>query len=191
MNIIQSPSPNFFGRNGYNPELIVVHVTEGNYPYDMQYLQNPSPVGGAGPVSCHYLIDPSGLVHQLVSELNGAWHAGRIQDPTAKLMKKDQSGGYINPNYYTIGIEVSLTLNATILPVQYQSLKDLVTDISARNKINLDRDHIIGHHEIFFPKTCPGTISVDQLVKDIVPSAPNNIVQAKGLLVQALNLLNS
>lgn len=164
MNIIQSPSKNFYnGRFGYKPELIVVHCTDGFFPSDLAWLRgasNPS-------VSSSYYIAPDGTTHQLVDDANGAWHAGRVLNPTAKLLKPG-----INPNYYSIGIEVSLKPPATIQPEQRTSLKELIRELAARHGIPIDRDHIIGHKEIFSGKTCPGTINVDQLVADMAVPAP-------------------
>lgn len=166
MDYIQSPSPNFFSRDGYKPELIVIHCTDGFYPTDLYYLQNPNPIGGNGPVSAHYLTSPTGLVHQLVQENMGAWHAGRVDSPTAKL-KKTIIGTYVNPNKYTIGIENSLRATSTVPDAQYQALKKLIIDIATRNNIPIDRDHIVGHHEIYSQKMCPSPINVDRLVSDL------------------------
>jgi N-acetylmuramoyl-L-alanine amidase len=48
----------------------------------------------------------------------------------------------------------------------YQSSAALVRDICARWSIPIDRDHIIGHREIYGHKTCPGpVVDLDRLVK--------------------------
>lgn len=38
----------------------------------------------------------------------------------------------------------------------YIASSNLIRDISNRWQIPLDRDHLVGHHEIFAKKTCPG-----------------------------------
>lgn len=169
MNIIQSPSTNFYkGRFGHKPELIVVHCTDGFFPSDLTWLRGAS----NPPVSSSYYVAPDGATHQLVDDANGAWHAGRVLNPTAKLLKKNTTGVVINPNYYTIGIEVSLRPPAIAGAAQWSSLKELIKELCAKHNIPIDRDHIIGHKEIYSGKTCPGTINVDQLVVELAVPAP-------------------
>src|SRR3990167_5664498 len=150
MNITHSPSPNFYDRKGYKPEIIVTHCTDGYWPSDMDWLRNP-----ASQVSSHFIISPSGEIHQLVAEENVAWHAGRIKNPTAPL-KKNALGMLVNPNWYSLGIEVSLKPPALMTPAQEKSWLWLVKEyLSPKWNIPLDRAHNWGHHEIFADKTCP------------------------------------
>lgn len=155
---IQSPSPNFNSRNGYVPELIVVHCTDGYFPSDMQYLQNPDPGSVVGPVSAHFVIAPNGDIHQLVDTANAAWHAGRVLRPTATLKPG------VNPNYYSIGIEVSMVSTDQATAKQGVSLRALIVELGTKYHIPLDRKHVIGHREIYAEKTCPGTIDVATLL---------------------------
>ena len=165
MNIIKSLSPNFYGRQGYKLKLIVVHVTDGYFPSDLAWLRNP-----ASEVSSHDLIAPNGDVHELVDWQNSAWHAGRVLNPTAKL-KKNLWGGYVNPNYYSYGIEVSCKPPAAPTPAQMESLKARIKDRLTLFNLPTDRDHIIGHKEIYSGKTCPDPINIDQLVIEMVTPA--------------------
>ena len=142
----QSPSPNFNSRGGSKIEKVVVHCTDGSYPGDLKFLQDPKG-GAAGPVSAHYLVAPNGEIHQLVQEKDRAWCNGRVDKPTAKL-KKTMLGGYVNPNDYTISIEVSMRAVDTIGGMQWVSLKNLVQDICTRNGIAINRENIIGQREI-------------------------------------------
>jgi N-acetyl-anhydromuramyl-L-alanine amidase AmpD len=178
MNIIKSPSPNFYGRQGYKPELIVVHITDGYFPSDLAWLRNPNPPPPAGPVSSHDLIAPNGDVHELVDWQNGAWHAGRVLNPTAKL-KKNLWGGYINPNYYSYGIEVSCKPPSVPTPAQIENLKARIKDRLALFGLPTDRDHVIGHKEIYSGKTCPGPIDIDQLVIKMVAPAVDRVAIVK------------
>lgn len=166
MEIIQSPSPNFYERKGYKPELIVVHCTDGVFPGDLNHLRNPNP-GGIGPVSSHYVLSPTGEVHQLVQLDKAAWHSGRVDHPSANLKKGML--GYVNPNLYSVGIEVSMRGTGTMTNVQHKVLLLLLQEIGSKCGIPLDRAHIVGHREIFSLKTCPGTIDVDALVRELVP----------------------
>lgn len=163
LKIIQSPSPNFTkGRSGYKPEAIVIHCTEGHFPSDLEWLRNP-----VSQVSAHYVISPTGEVHYLVAEDNTAWHAGKVVNPTWQGLKKNFWGQYTNPNLYTLSIEVSLTPPAIMPDAQKIALTALVSMLADKYAIPKDRLHIIGHHEIRFDKSCPGTIDVDVLVKDL------------------------
>jgi len=165
MNIIQSPSPNFSERDGFKPEIIVTHCTEGVYPGDLNWLTSVQ-----SQVSSHYLVAPDGKIHQLVDEKKAAWHAGLIVNPTFQGLKPG-----INPNKYSIGIEVSLLPPAIMTEPQKKSYYELVKDISTRWNIPIDRQHDIGHKEIRSNKTCPGTINMDTVVKDLLSVSPGPV----------------
>jgi N-acetylmuramoyl-L-alanine amidase len=68
------PSPNYGERRGYGrPNCLILHYTgmpTGEAAF--KTLTNP-----ASEVSAHYLIWEDGVIEQLVSENNRAWHAGR------------------------------------------------------------------------------------------------------------------
>lgn len=53
---------------------LVVHSTAGSFPGDLKWLRK----GGdeKRPVSCHYYIDKTGVISQLVRDEDTAWHAG-------------------------------------------------------------------------------------------------------------------
>lgn len=163
MNIIQSPSKNFGSRGTYKPELIVLHCTDGFYPSDLEWLRG-SP---GSKVSSHYYVAPNGNVHQLVPDEKTSWHAGTLENPTAKLLKKDSLGKIINPNYYTIGIETSLRAPNPPTSYEWNSLKELIRLLSTKWNIPIDKDHIIGHHEIRASKTCPSPIVPASLVDEL------------------------
>lgn len=186
--IIQSPSPNFYSRQGHLPSLLVIHCTDGHAHSDLHWLQNPNPPGGVGPVSAHFYIAPDGAVHQLVGEAMAAWHAGRVLDPTARLLKKTLLGQYINPNWYTIGIEVSLKPPAMPTSAQWTSLKKLVKYLVGKHGISLDRDHVVGHREIFIGKLCPAPIDVNKLVAELT-SFISTDEKIKSILEQVIILL--
>lgn len=169
MKRIKSPSPNFSSRNGFKPELVVVHCTEGHFPTDLEYLRNPNPGGSVGPVSAHFLIAPNGDIHELVDVANTAWHAGRVMNPTVPLKPG------INPNLYSIGIETSVKPGGNATPEQLISLKELVRGLGTKYTIPLDRNHVIGHRDIFSAKVCPGTINI----YDILDKTPELKVEPK------------
>lgn len=138
MNIVKKLCANFSSREGYKPEVIVVHISAGSLTSMTNWFQTPN-----SQASAHYGVGKDGSVLQYVEEKNKAWHAGRVNNPNFKLYKQG-----INPNLYTIGIEnEGLDLvNAT--DTQRKSLYELIIDVCKRNNIPIDRDHIIGHYQI-------------------------------------------
>ncbi len=48
----------------------------------------------------------------------------------------------------------------------YQTSSELIAELAKKWNIPLDRDHVIGHHEINSRKTCPGKkVDLDKLVR--------------------------
>ncbi len=152
MNIINIPSPNFTdGRKIYKPEAIVIHIMEGSLSGTDSWFKNP-----ASKVSAHYGIGLNGEVHQYVAEINTAWHAGRVNAPSWQLIKHASNGQFINPNFYTVGIEHEGNESSNWTDAMYNSSSEMVRTICKRWNIPIDRNHVIGHHEIYSLKTCPG-----------------------------------
>lgn len=151
------PSPNRTkGRDGFRPEAIVVHVMEGTLPGTDAWFQN-----AASQVSAHYGIGKNGDVHQYVGETDQAWHAGRVFKATWRGWRAG-----IKPNKYTIGIEHEGTETSDWPDAMYEASADLIREIAQRWSIPIDRDHVIGHREIYSHKTCPGAkADLDRLVR--------------------------
>jgi N-acetylmuramoyl-L-alanine amidase/GH25 family lysozyme M1 (1,4-beta-N-acetylmuramidase) len=118
------------------PEKVVIHVLDddGGYAADIARWQ----AGG----SCkppHYVIRNDGEITQLVAEKYMAQHAGPGGNPT--MIGIEHDGWDKEPSYFT--------------EAMYVSSAALVRDICARNGIDVDRRHIIGHDEV------PGTTHGD------------------------------
>ncbi len=158
MNIIQKKSSNFWvGRKGYRPEAVVIHIMDGTLPGTDSWFANPT-----SQVSAHYGIGKGGEVHQYVQENDAAWHAGRVDAPVWKLIRPN-----VNPNLYTIGIEHEGKPDEGWTETMKQSSATLIREICQRWHIPIDRDHIVGHFEIFSKKpNCPATNKriLDELV---------------------------
>lgn len=158
MNIIQKKSSNFWvGRKGYRPEAVVIHIMDGTLPGTDAWFANPT-----SQVSAHYGIGKSGEVHQYVQENDAAWHAGRVDAPVWKLIRPN-----VNPNLYTIGIEHEGKPDEGWTEAMKQSSATLIREICQRWQIPIDRDHVVGHFEIFAKKpNCPATNKriLDELV---------------------------
>jgi len=161
MNIINVPSPNFTaGRNGYTPIAIVIHIMEGTLAGTDSWFGST-----ISKVSAHYGIGTNGEVHQYVKETDTAWHAGRVNAPSWSLIKPASKGNYINPNLYTIGIEHEGNDDTDWTEQMYQSSSSMIAQVSNAWNIPLDRDHIIGHHQIYSLKTCPGSkVDLNKLI---------------------------
>lgn len=161
MNIINIPSPNFTaGRKIYKPEAVVIHIMEGSLSGTDSWFKNP-----VSKVSAHYGIGKTGEVHQYVAETNSAWHAGRVNSPSWQLIKPAGNGLFINPNFYTVGIEHEGNEDSDWTDDMYNSSSEMVKQICSRWNIPVDRNHIIGHHEIYSLKTCPGNkVNLNKLI---------------------------
>ncbi len=144
--IIQKFSPNFSSRENYKPELLVIHVMDGSLTGTDSWFAS-----SASKVSAHYGIGLKGEIHQYVQETMKAWHAGRVDHPNFKLYKPN-----INPNLYTIGIEHEGQDLSIWTDAQLQVSADLIKEICTRWSIPLDREHIVGHYQIYSLKpNCP------------------------------------
>lgn len=155
------PSPNFNrGRQNYKPIAIVIHIMQGTLQGTGTWFSQPS-----SQVSAHYGVGKSGEIHRYVMETDVAWHAGRVTDPDWKYLIKAGNGNVVDPNLYTIGIEHEGNADSAWTDEMYNSSSALIADIAARWNIPLDRDHIIGHHQIYAVKSCPGEkVDLDQLI---------------------------
>ena len=177
-NITLHNTPNFTkGRLSYKPEAVVIHIMEGSLTGTDDWFSSTK-----SQVSAHYGIGLNGDIHQYVQEADTAWHAGRVDNPSWQLIKSGKTKKFINPNFYTIGIEHEGNESSTWTDLLYNTSAALVKDICQRNNIPIDRQHIIGHHEIYSKKTCPGhVVNLDKLISIILgntegaDNSPENI----------------
>lgn len=151
MNIELVASPNYRkGRSGYKPEIVVLHIMAGSLSGTDAWFKN-----SGSQVSSHYGIGENGEIHQYVDESDTAWANGRVSGATSKIVNKHAG---INPNLFSISIEHE---GSDLSKQPFSEIKasaELVADICKRNNIPMDRDHIIGHYEIFAGKpNCPAT----------------------------------
>jgi len=157
--IDRRPTPHYaHGREGRRPDVVVVHTTAGTYDGTIDWFSRHE-----SGVSAHYLVALDGRVAQFVEETDTARHAGRVLRPTARLVAERTD----NPNLYTVGVEFEDggdPTGAARPEAQYDAGAWLIAAIAARWEIPLDRDHIVGHGELFAAKDCPGNLDVDRLV---------------------------
>ncbi|MBV8845692.1 MAG: N-acetylmuramoyl-L-alanine amidase [Bryobacterales bacterium] len=152
---------------------VVIHIIDGSQiGADATFLNNEL----AAARSAHYSVGRDGTVHQYVKESDTAYHAGVIANPTWTGMKKTPSGDFVNPNFYSIGIEHEGHPEDDWTDAMYASSAWLLRSISARypSLKNLTRDNVIMHRQIDGDKSCPGfKVDLDRLIAEA--SATNGI----------------
>jgi N-acetylmuramoyl-L-alanine amidase len=177
MQITQVYSPNFaVGRKTYTPIAIVIHIMEGSMASTDSWFGST-----VSQVSAHYGIGINGEIHQYVQEADTAWHAGRVNAPTWALIIPAGNGTYINPNYYTVGIEHEGDETTEWSDATYTSSSSMISEIAKRWNIPIDRQHIVGHHEIYSLKACPGTkVDFEKLIAMALGNPPLNKIPGFG-----------
>jgi N-acetylmuramoyl-L-alanine amidase len=163
----------------FKPEAIVIHICEGSLRSVDQHFNDPK-----SSVSAHYCVAKSGQVHQYVQEIDTAFHAGNVDRPSWPLIKKGElPGSFINPNFYTIGIEHEGFADDVWPEAQISTSAALVGEIAQRWQIPLDENHVIRHHQIRFSKSCPGNfIQIAEILKRV----PNGGAPAAAKSVRTL-----
>ena len=157
---LQRSSPNRDpDRGGDRPRAIVLHTSAGTFEGAARWFGSAE-----SGVSAHYLVGLDGRVAQFADETETARHAGRVLDPTARIAADADANGV---NRFTVGIEFEDggdPLAVSRPASQYETGALLIAEVAARWDIPLDRDHVVGHREIFAAKACPGNLDVDRLV---------------------------
>lgn len=167
------------GRGGRKPDVIVIHISEGTMSSMENWFANPD-----AKVSSHYAVGRDGRVVQFVQDGDQAYHAGRVESPTAEIVRERPS---VNPNSYSLGIENAGFATQEPTAEQMDSLVELVHQLALFHKIPLTRRHIIGHREIRADKTCPGKIDVDEVVRRAVALATKPAPSANAEVLAALD----
>jgi hypothetical protein len=113
---------------------IVIHVAQGSYSGTISWFENC-----AAQASAHYVVSTIGQVAQCVRDQDIAWHAGLWAT-----------------NTYSIGIEHAGYINYpdSFTDKMYHASARLSAWYCKKYKILIDREHIIGHHQV---PGCPGS----------------------------------
>lgn len=167
--IIPKLSPNKMGRQGHKPDMIVSHITEGNFDGAVTWLCNP-----ASKASSHFVVAKDGRITQLVDIKEAAWINGTSvdidKDPKRHYSKSTLAqvrDRKTNANYYTIGIEhegFSKDGQGKLTDIQLEATiwlhKHIIKEVKRLYgvDINLDRESIVGHYQInpITKPNCPG-----------------------------------
>lgn len=179
MNITFLKSPHFNkGRNDYLPMAVVIHIMEGTLDGTDSWFQD---LGAFPPMSAHFGIGKTGELHQYVLQEDTAWHAGIVTFPSWKLIKVADADkpSYIDPNLYTFGIEHEGFEDTGCTDATYQTSSQVIAGLAKKWNIPLDRDHVIGHHEIYSEKACPGSkVDIDKLIQMASQiTSPNPLIE--------------
>lgn len=159
MEIQNKPVPSFEERSGQKPVVIVNHISAGSMGSMYNTFANR-----ANKASSHFGIGRDGAIVQYVDINKAAWTQGRIQDPTASIIK--QLTG--NPNKYGVSIEhegYGLNgLDGNLTDEQFLSScwlhKHIQATVEAEYgvRIPLNSHQVIGHYQIdsIGKPLCPG-----------------------------------
>ena len=131
MEFIKYPSPNHgLRRADTEIEFIILHYTAMSTEKSLDRLCDP-----VHEVSCHYLIDPSGVCYHIVDDNKRAWHAG-----------KSYWRGYQDLNSRSLGIELVNSGNENYPEAQMKSLIRLLKYLIQSFKLN--PKNVLGHSDI-------------------------------------------
>ncbi len=176
MNIPLKQTPNYTSSNT-KKVAIVLHFTLGGYTGAVEWLSNGNRPNRS---SAHFVVGrKEGEIVQLVKVTDIAWHAGIISNPNdraKRIMRKNLDGSWVNPNQYTIGIELAagydVDQDGTVEPTenditewQYQQLTELVKSLSSNpdTAFILDEKNIVVHGDITDYKEKPEVVRTELL----------------------------
>ena len=132
---------------GMRPEAIVLHRSGWTAERIRARFTD-----GTTLVSAHYVVTKEGNLIQYVDENDTAFHAGVAINASWKQLKPR-----VNPNFYTLGIELEGSPDESLSEEQSEACAELVAEISARSNIPIDADHIVLHSEIRASRDYPGS----------------------------------
>lgn len=180
--------------------VVVLHLTLGAYQGAVSWLSNANRPNRS---SSHFVIGRNqGEIVQLVKLTDIAWHAGNISNPNdraKRIMLKNLDGSWVNPNQYTIGIELAarydVDQDGTVEPSendvtewQYQELTELVKSFASNTDTAfiLDAKNIIIHGDICDYKEKPENVRTELLRRLSLGADKSDI---KGQIINLLNQL--
>lgn len=181
---------------------IVLHFTLGAYNGAVNWLSNANRPNRS---SANFVIGRNqGEIVQLVKVTDIAWHSGIISNPNdraKRIMKKNLDGSWVNPNQYTIGIELAAGYDVDqdgavepnendITEWQYQALVELVKSFTNNpdTAFVLDEKNIIIHGDITDYKEKPEKVR-SELLKRLFPVPSPDKEAIKSQIISLLNQL--
>lgn len=196
MNVPFQQSPNFTAGSA-KKRAVVLHFTLGAYKGAVEWLCNANRPNRS---SAHYVIGRNtGEIVQLVKLTDVAWHAGVVNNPNdraKRIMEKNFGDGWVNPNQYTIGIELAAGYDVDhdgmvelsendVTEWQYTQLVELIKSFANNpdTEFILDEKNIIIHGDICDYKEKPDVVRTE-LLRRLFPTGKDAIKN------QIINLLN-
>ncbi|HEU4629020.1 MAG TPA: peptidoglycan recognition family protein, partial [Gemmatimonadaceae bacterium] len=144
--VLQQETPNFASHSiPRDVKGVVLHIAEGGERAVDSWF-----AADASDVSAHFLVGLDGEIRQYVSVHDVAWHAGRVQAPTWRGLRRG------NPNAYTVGIEHEGSGLTPWPEEQLYASSMLAAWVVARFGIPVNGLGFALHRQIFAGKTCPG-----------------------------------
>lgn len=165
------PSRNNYerGRGSEKIEMIFLHWSNA----ESLALTDTKFVDPARLASAHYAIENT-EIHQYVKDEDTAFHSGS--------MSADKR---------SIGIICIGGPNMPISEATYQTVALLLEELTRKNRLPIDRDHIKGHGEVTMG-FCPGTLDIDRIIEDTKKLSPQNVMdKLRQEMQEALNLAES
>lgn len=201
MNIPFQQTPNY-AVGPTKKAVVVLHFTLGAYRGAVEWLSNANRPNRS---SAHFVIGRNqGEAMQLVKVTDIAWHAGAVSNPNERakrVMKKNLDGTWMNPNQYTIGIELAAGYDVDqdgaiepnendITEWQYQQLAELVKAFANNpdTAFILDEKNIIIHGDITDYKEKPEIVR-KELLKRLFPVQPTDKEAIKSQIISLLSQL--
>ena len=202
MNIPFQQSPNY-AVGPTRKVVVVLHFTLGAYAGAVSWLSNANRPNRS---SAHFVIGrKEGEIIQLVKISDVAWHAGAISNPNERakrVMRKNLDGSWVNPNQYTIGIELAagydVDQDGTVEPNendvtewQYQALAELVKSFANNpdTAFVIDEKNILIHGDITDYKEKPEIVRTELLKRLFGSHGPVDKESIKGQIISLLNQL--
>ncbi len=198
MNIPFQQTPNYTPNNT-KKMVVVLHFTLGSYQGAVSWLSNADRPNRS---SSNFVIGRKpGEIVQLVRLGDVAWHAGVISNPNdraKKVMLKNADGSWVNPNQYTIGIELAagydMDQNGMVDPSenditewQYDTLVELIRSFANNSETAfvLDPKNILIHGDIADYKEKPENVRTAVVGRLFVQTTNKEVIKA-----QIISLLN-
>lgn len=163
-------------RNGRSIDMVILHHSATTNAEQVLRMMET----GSRTVSANYVLGNDGHIYGVVPEEKRAWTSGSPSD----------GGKGADFDRRAITFEcANLSVNGwTISEATYASLGKLIADFHRRYGVPLDRDHIVGHRELYtrwgasYATACPGGMDLDKVVrlaKSYALGKPSPVAQGK------------
>jgi N-acetyl-anhydromuramyl-L-alanine amidase AmpD len=147
---------------GLLPQAVVLHRSGGSRDTFRARFNDPS-----ASVSAHYVVGRDGTVDQYVLDGDTAFHAGIADGATWRLLRPG-----VNPNFYTIGVELEGPAEGDWPDAQINAAAGLIAEICRRWTIAIDADHVVQHSAIRASSRCAVDCPIDRIVAAAAAADP-------------------